>query len=117
MRYKLLALLFMVGVGLIITAPTATAAPEGQGTLTVAEASTCDGSCHTFFFSGTGGIGDFTLSAVRPTRTYDSSDFALNAGVYKVTQFNDEDFPLGDARCTSDRRNLSTSRSGLALTV
>lgn len=93
--------------------------PEG-GTVTVIEEATCPGSvvpCPVFFFGGTGGIGDFTLSATRPGRTADSTSFDLEAGVYWIAQLANSNYPLDAIQCTSDQRRITGQRSGITIAI
>lgn len=92
---------FAMGLGV-----TAAHAAESTGTVTIVERSTCTFACEAFFFHGTGAIGDFSLSAVRASRTSGSATFPLVPGVYTVTQSADSGFPLVGVACTSDGRRL-----------
>ena len=119
-RFLFLAPILSMAFYMAVVAGPAKAAETG--TLVVVEQATCasqfgSGSfgCEAFFFHGTGAIGDFSLSAVRPSRTSDQASFDLAPGVFTVTQYPDTSFPLTGINCTSNGRrlNLNTGTNGV----
>ncbi len=83
-----------------------------SGSITIVERARCDtgspfnGCGVNFFFETRGsGLADFSLAAARRDRDFNSEEFtALAAGIYRITQTDNDGWPLVSIFCTSDRR-------------